>query len=536
MKLRTRPVVSFSLIGVVAVSLIVSQCKFSFAEVKKPARESVKFGAENKPQIKSSTQLEAFKNVFADIAEKTIPTVVSITATQVDTIVFMNNPYYNSPFNQFFGDQEQEDSFTEFFGMPPPPRGRQQLARPENRKQARRSQGLGSGVIVSKDGYILTNFHVVAGATEIEVKLSDGRKFLAVSVGSDSLTDVAVIKLKESVANLPVAYLGNSDRMRAGDWVIAIGNPFNFTSTVTTGIVSALGRQMNDGGAGKNYQNFIQTDAAINPGNSGGALVNLDGELIGINTMIASMSGGFMGIGFAIPINMAQKIMEDLIYDGKVSRGFLGVQIQTLTDETRRALELDPGIKGAVVTNVSKGQPADKAGIKSGDIITAIDGKKVESSDQLRFAVASIRPESNVSLAFVRNGSQMSVTVKLGSLDKKGVDSFSQNPKSPAGNVESVKAAEKIGISVSALTADMADNLGIDKSTKGVLVTGVQRGSQAQEVGLAPKDLIIQVNKRPIASLDDFNKALGSVKEGSPLLFVISRSGTVLYISFVMHE
>jgi serine protease Do len=281
-------------------------------------------------------------------------------------------------------------------------------------------------VIVSKDGYILTNYHVVAGADEIEVKTSDNRSFQAEIVGTDSLSDVAVIKIKEKAKNLPVAYLGDSDKLRPGDWAIAIGNPFSLASSVTMGIISALGRTT--GGNANSYQNFIQTDAAINPGNSGGALVNIHGELIGINTMIYTQSGGYMGIGFAIPINMARRIMEDLIYEGKVSRGWLGVMIQDLDATTRDALKISPETKGVLIGDVFKDQPADKAGFRRGDIVVSVDNKAVSNPNELKNAIANIRPGNKVPVEILRDGKKMTLHVTLSGRDKS-------KPDQPAGAI-----------------------------------------------------------------------------------------------------
>ena len=322
--------ISFSL-AVAIVTAFAVHYSCSFADSKHPDRGSISFGADKPPEIHLGA-LGPFKTAIADVAEKVVPTVVSVIPTKVDTVTFSNNPFY-----QFFGGDDPFGGMGDFFGIPQQ-RGRQN--KPPVEKREYRQQGLGSGVIVSKDGYILTNYHVVAGANEIEVKTTDKRSFKADVVGTDSLADVAVIKIREKVKDLPVAYLGNSDKLRPGDWAIAVGNPFSLTSSVTLGIVSALKRTAP--GGSDNYQNFIQTDAAINPGNSGGALVNIDGELIGINTMIYTQSGGYMGIGFAIPINMARSIMEDLIFEGKVSRGWLGVSIQELDPASRQAM----GIRG----------------------------------------------------------------------------------------------------------------------------------------------------------------------------------------------
>ena len=309
-------------------SILFFQCRCSFADPAHPSKGSIEFGAAENP-VKSALIPEgSFKTIFADIAEKVVPTVVSVIITKIDTVVYNNNPFY-----QFFNDPFSDgDPLQYFFGAPPPEnRGKQRRPPPVEKKEFR-EQGLGSGVIISKNGYILTNFHVVSGASEIAIKLYNGHEYQASIVGSDSLSDVAVVKLMEEVNDLPVAYIGNSDNLRPGDWVLAVGNPFSLTSTVTAGIVSAINRAVE---GGQRYQNFIQTDAAINPGNSGGALVNIEGELIGINTMIYSSSGGNMGIGFAIPLSMARKIMEQIIFKGEVTRGWIGVSIQDIDQATR---------------------------------------------------------------------------------------------------------------------------------------------------------------------------------------------------------
>lgn len=267
-----------------------------------------------------------FKTIFADIAAKITPSVVSVILTKIDTVAYSQNPFYN-----FFNDSSMDNPFQFFFGAPQ--QQPQNKRGPGVEKREFRQQGLGSGVIVSEDGYILTNYHVVSGASEIQVKLSDDRAYEAKIVGTDSLSDVAVIKIKEKVHHLPVAELGDASQLRPGDWVLAIGNPFSLTSTVTLGIVSALGREV---GNPNLYQNYIQTDAAINPGNSGGALVNIDGKVIGINAMIYTQTGGFMGIGFAIPINMAQKVMDDIIHKGKVTRGWMAFLFRTSTRRRAR--------------------------------------------------------------------------------------------------------------------------------------------------------------------------------------------------------
>jgi len=497
----------------------------SFAASKHPDRGAITFGAEKKPDIKIAGSMESFKNIVADIAEKVIPTVVSVIPTKIDTVVFSNNPFY-----QFFGDPFG-GGFDEFFGPPQQnPRQRpRQPNQPQLQKKEFRQQGLGSGVIVSKDGYILTNYHVVAGANEIEVKTSDKRSFQAEVVGLDSLADVAVIKIKEKVSDLPVAYLGDSEKLRPGDWAIAIGNPFSLTSSVTLGIISALKRTT--GGIPDAYQNFIQTDAAINPGNSGGALVNIDGELIGINTMIYTQSGGYMGIGFAIPINMARQIMEDLIYEGKVTRGWLGVMIQDLDKNTRDALRLPAETKGVLIGDVFKGQPADKAGIKRGDIVTAVDDRPVEGANELRNAVAAFHPGAKVPLEVLRNGKKITVQVTLTGRDAKTTPSTAASGEAPAegGTTDFMKL---LGIKVGNLTSKEYDELGIEKNVKGVIVSEVDPASQAAANGLQENDIIIEVNQQAVPSVKEFRQATKSIKAGDSVLLLVLREGSTFFRAF----
>jgi serine protease Do len=498
----------------------------SFAESKRPGKGDITFGAEKKPDIRMSGEMESFKTVIADIAEKVIPTVVSVIPTKIDTVVFSNNPFY-----QFFGDPFG-GGFDEFFGLPQqqPRQGqRRRRNQPQLEKREFRQQGLGSGVIVSKDGYILTNYHVVAGANEIEVKTSDKRSFQAEVVGMDSLADVAVIKIKEKVADLPVAYLGDSEKLRPGDWAIAIGNPFSLTSSVTLGIISALKRTT--GGIPDAYQNFIQTDAAINPGNSGGALVNINGELIGINTMIYTQSGGYMGIGFAIPINMARQIMEDLIYEGKVSRGWLGVMIQDLDQNTRDAMGLSAETKGVLIGDVFKGQPADKAGVKRGDIVTSVNDKAVESANELRNAVAGIHPGAKVPVELLRNGKKMTVQVTLTGRDSKEAQSTVAS-KGERGGGESTDFTTMLGIKVGSLTPKQYEDLGIDQNVKGVIVLEVEEASQAAANDLRQNDVILEVNRQAVASVKEFRKATKSVKAGDSILLLILRDGNTFYRAF----
>jgi len=377
---------------------------------------------------------------------------------------------------------------------------------------------------------------VVAGANEIEVRTSDGRSFAAVIVGQDSLTDVAVIKITDKVNNLPVAYIGDSDKLRPGDWAVAVGNPFSLTSSVTMGIVSALGRTTGSQGGGvAAYQDFIQTDAAINPGNSGGALVNIKGELIGINTMIYTRSGGNMGIGFAIPINMARRIMEDLIYDGKVSRGWLGVSIQELDQATRDAFGLSADIRGVLIGDVFPGQPADRAGIRRGDVITRIDGKPIETLNQLRNNVAAINPGKTVPAELLRNGRKMTVQVRLTARDESAAaassDASAGDPQAPQPT-----DGQLMGMKVSPITRELREQLNLTATLQGVVITEIARGSQAAQEGLRVNDIILEVNRKAVPSMKEFTQATRSVKPGDSVLFLIQRDGSTFFRAFKVRK
>jgi serine protease Do len=512
-------------IAVSAVSLTIIS-KSVFAEpADRPARGSVNFGAQAAPEVNIPRALQGFATVFADVAEQVVPTVVSVIPTKIDTVIFTNNPFYQHFNDPFFGG----NPFEEFFG------GRQRRApqQPQQqRRQERRQQGLGSGVIVSRDGYILTNSHVVSGASEIEVKTSDGRSFAARIVGADSLTDVAVLKIEDNVNNLPVAFLGDSDKLRPGDWAVAIGNPFSLTSSVTMGIVSATGRAAPMPGSPSSFQDFIQTDAAINPGNSGGALVNIRGELVGINTMIYTQSGGNMGIGFAIPINMARRIMEDLIFDGKVSRGWLGVSIQELDQSTRDAFGLPPETRGVLVGDVFDNQPAARAGIRRGDVITKIDGRNTETMNQLRNNVANVRPGATVPVEILRGGRRHTVQVRVTSRDESEAVASAGGDRSAGGQQAQPAEGQIIGMTAGAITQEMRDQLNLPRNLQGVIITDIARGSQAAQEGLRVNDIIIEVNKRATPSLREYTQAVGSVKANDSILFLIQRDGSTFYRAF----
>jgi serine protease Do len=444
--------------------------------------------------------LKQFSAAFEQAAARINPSVVPIFAEQTETV---QNPFSsnNDPFHDFFGDQ----FFKRFFG-------------PQFRDQKQTVHSLGSGVIVSRDGYILTNNHVVQHSDKLTVEV-DKKKYSAKVIGTDPETDVAVVKIDAD--NLPAAALGNSDDAKIGEWVIAVGNPFELLHTVTTGIVSATGRSS----VGiEQYEDFIQTDASINPGNSGGALADLDGNVIGINTAISSPSGGNVGIGFAIPINMARKVMEQLIETGKVTRGFLGLVPQDIDDNLAKALNLK-STKGSLVGDVSSDGPADKAGIKRGDIITSFNDKEIEDSQKLREIVAETKPGSTVPVAILRDGKGLVLNVTL-----------AERPNNVAAAGEGKQQeenSEKLGLSVEALTPSLASQLGYEKD-HGVVVTAVADGSPASETNIRRGDLIKEVNKSSIHSVSDFTRAIAKVKKGDSIAFLVRRGENTFYAATEM--
>jgi serine protease Do len=480
---------------------------FYFATLGSTGRNVPNTTVQSTPPVAITAQgkalLNQFSAAFEDAAAKVNPSVVPIFSEEVRKVA---NPFGsgNDPFREFFGD----DFFKRFFGTPG---GGEQ-------KQTIRS--LGSGVIVSEDGYILTNNHVVDGADKLTVTLQDKQKYSAKVVGRDPQTDIAVIKI--DAHHLPAASLGNSDEVRVGQWVIAVGNPFELMHTVTAGIISAKGRSsMNLA----DYEDFIQTDASINPGNSGGALADLDGNVIGINTAIftPSGSGGNVGIGFAVPINMAKSVMHQLVAHGKVSRGYLGLLPQDIDEALATALKLKT-TKGSLVGDVTPDGPADKAGIKRGDIITGFNGTEVENSMQLRNLVAEAEPGSKATVSLIRDGKSLEVEVKLGERPKTLASNNSENP-------ESEKSSDKrFGFSVADLTSEQAKALGYSRNA-GVIVTAVTAGSVAEDAGLQKNDLIKEVDRRPVHSVKEFRAAMEGAKKNDSVALLVQRGKNTFFVA-----
>ncbi|HCC68700.1 MAG TPA: hypothetical protein DEP99_02310, partial [Nitrospiraceae bacterium] len=397
-------------------------------------------------------------------------------------------PYFEGPFRDFFGPRQW------------------------------RERSLGSGVIVSPDGYIVTNYHVVEDADEIKVTLIDKRDFEAKVVGSDPKTDIAIMKIKAN--GLPAMPWGNSDELEVGEFVLAMGNPFGLSHTVTMGIVSAVGRA-NVGVAA--YEDFIQTDAAINPGNSGGPLVNINGELVGITTAIFSRTGGFQGIGFAVPSNMARLIMEQLLKSGKVTRGWLGVSIQEITPELGREFGLK-SLKGALVSEVFRGSPAEKAGVRRGDVILEFNDKAIKDVSYLRNIVAQTPPGSSIKIKIIRDREMFNVEATIVELPKE------VSEVKP--DVEGVsKESALVGLHIMDITQDVVKQLRLPRGEQGVVIIRVEPGSQVEEIGLKRGDVIQEINRKRINNLRDFNEIASRIKEGDTLLLYVSRDGKKFYVT-----
>lgn len=431
---------------------------------------------------------------YAEIVTKVSPAVVTVHSTERSG-------------NRRQGMIPDDPFFREFFGDRLP------------QQQPRRVEGVASGVIVSGDGYILTNHHVVDGALEIRVETTDNRSYTAKLVGSDPPSDLAVLKIEAT--NLPVLTLGNSDNVRVGDVVLAVGNPLGIGQTVTSGIISAKGRAtgISDG----SFEDFLQTDASINRGNSGGALVNTSGELVGINSQILSPSGGSIGIGFAIPSNMARIVMDQLVKTGKVRRGMIGVQIQSVSADLAASLGLSTA-RGAIVSTVQAGGPGEKAGIKRGDVIVAINDQPIADSNNLRNTVAATAPGTPITVTLIRDGREQKLNVTLAELPSSETARAGEGEGGPA------TPSGKFGLAMEPLTADSASRLGLSASDQGLLVTRVEPSGAAADAGIRQGDVIQEVNRQPVRTVPDFNAALLR-SETRPALILINRRGNIIYLT-----
>ncbi|MBA7694742.1 Periplasmic serine endoprotease DegP [subsurface metagenome] len=432
---------------------------------------------------------------FSHLAKKASPSVVNISTVKVIKggrqvpLPFGPNDPFREFFERFFGDQAPRDF---------------------------KQRSLGTGFIIDKQGFILTNNHVVEQTDEIKVTLNDKREFDAKIIGRDPKTDLALIRIESDLPLTPLP-LGDSDKLEVGDWVMAIGNPFGLGHTVTAGIVSAKYRQI---GAGA-YDNFIQTDASINPGNSGGPLLNTSGEVVGVNSAILSQSGGSVGIGFAIPINMAKDLLPQL-KKGKVVRGWLGVMIQEITPELKDKLNLKEE-RGALVGDVVAEGPADKAGIKRGDVIVSFDGKEISEANDLPFIVASTPVGKTVTVEVIRIGKKEHFQVQIEELkEEREAQVVSE-------------ARPNLGLTVREITPELARNFGLSEAS-GVVVVQVQNNTPAQEAGLAPGDIILEMDQVPVKDLKQFNQMIGAYKVGDTILFLVKRRGSTLYLTLKVAE
>ncbi len=483
MRLNKRPFYAAFLVftGLIIGLIIASSLDINSKSIAQPREVS----------SESKDFLEKFSIALAEVSEAAKPSVVNISTSK--TVHGKDNQYghfFNDPFfKRFFGEENP-------FHIP----------------KKFKTRSLGSGVVVSDDGYILTNSHVVKGADEIRVIMNNKKQFEGKVIGADPKTDLAVIKIEAE--DLPVIKIGNSETLQVGEVILAIGNPYGLNQTVTMGIVSAVGRS--DVGIA-DYEDFIQTDAAINPGNSGGAMVNSKGELVGINTAIFSTSGGYQGIGFAIPSRMAKSVLDHLINKGKVVRGWLGVHIQDLTPEIAKYFKTDVA-KGVLVADVVDDSPADKSGLLRGDLIAEYDGREVENTRQLRNMVANTMPGSSVEVLIVRDEKKMTLSIKIGELSETlqvSVGEYENNLK---------------GVDVQDLTKELIQRLEIPPKVSGVIVTNVHVESPAHGI-LRQRDIIQEINRKKIRNVSDFEGVASGIKKGDDVLLLIYRGGSYLYIT-----
>ena len=443
---------------------------------------------------KVPAQIEETSRAFSDIVKAVSPAVVNISSTKM--VKRQQTPY---------------EDFFDYFSPAPDAK---------NRKF--KEQSLGSGVIVSTDGYIVTNNHVVEQSSDIRVTLYDRRSFKAKVVGTDAKTDIAIIQI--DAKDLPVIPWGDAEKLQVGEFVLAIGNPFLLSNTVTMGIVSAVGRA--DVGIA-DYEDFIQTDAAINPGNSGGPLVNIRGELVGINTAIFSKTGGYQGIGFAVPSNMVKAVMEQLINSGKVTRGWIGITIQELTQELAQQFGLkysEGELAGVLVSDVTRDGPAQKAGIMRGDIILEYNGKRLQDVGQLRNVVAQSKVGSQAQVKILRRDKEMTLTATVVELPADGAEAKT----GPVQGRESYENA-LAGMRVMDLSSTVAKQLGVESEAKGVVIVSIESGAPSEEANLRRGDVINEINRQRITNLNDFNKIVARIKPGDNVLLFVNRGGRKFY-------
>ncbi len=452
----------------------------NFAETKpKPALSS---------NLYAATSGQAGEDLdFVTIAERAAPACVSVIAERVETRS-VRGFFDDSPFDFW-------DRF--FFGEP----------RSRDREQEFRSTSQGTGFFISQDGYIVTNNHIVENAIKVEIVSLQGDSYEANVVGTDPRTDLALVKVKGN--NLPYLELGDSSTLKVGEWVLAVGNPLGLSHTVTAGIVSAKGRQLGGGGGVPDYQDFIQTDASINRGNSGGPLINMRGDVVGINSMIISPSGGNIGIGLAIPTSLAKGVIKQLKEKGRVVRGYLGVSIMEITDDHVKLLNLKSK-EGALISSVEPGTPAEKAGLKRYDVITKLDGETIKNRTDVRFKVADVEPGKEVELTIIRDGKEKNVRLKVAELEPE--------PET----AQKVSPDKDLGITVQEMTPRIASRYGF-QTEEGLIITEIKQYSEAQRQGLEKYDIIVEVNRKPVQRVSDLEKEIKNTDAGDPIMLLVIR-------------
>ena len=455
------------------------------------------------------------QEAFANVAQVVKPAVVNISAVH---ILKMEVPYY-----QFYFGDPFEDFFDEFFGKP-----RERGPEPKKREFRRRLEGTGSGVIIDPKGYILTNYHVIAGAEEIKVTLSNGKekKYDGKVVGKDPRTDLAIIKIK-SKEKFPAAKLGDSDKIRIGDWAIAIGSPFGLKQTLTVGVISAKRQSLYV--EGKEYREMIQTDASINRGNSGGPLVNIKGEVIGINTAIYAPTGVFAGVGFAIPINNAKEILDELIEKGRVVRGWLGIEIREVDEVIVKQFNL-PNTKGVLVNRVMEDSAAEKGGMKRGDVIIKVGDHKVEDVRDLQKVVTKTKPGKKVKVVVIREKKEVTLTIKLGEMPEMVEEARVRGEEKE--EIGEGEVEQWLGMKVEALTPALAGKYRIEDG-EGVVIVEIEIGSKAEEMGLVEGDLIRSINRQSTGNCKEFKKVVKKVNLSEGVIFDIVRRGRPVYITYM---